>query len=166
MTAALNSACCPSPRAGGPPDCSKIKAAASPSPKAAAHRLMVWGPVPAPPPYLGPSPRANARRRASVPAPSVSAPGSSSGARPWHPSPIVRETSLSLSPISNPSLTTQKANPVTWQIYPMLLRISPWLWFRSVSYPWCGEIWDELTSNQQDKRGSGVPLLAPLRNLR
>ena len=77
---------------GEPPDCSKIKAAGPPSPKAAAHRPIVWGS----------RSRASAvaeavhpwasRRRASVPAPGEWAPESSADASPWHPSAIVRET--------------------------------------------------------------------------
>ena len=39
---------------------------------------------------------------------------------------------MSFRPITNPSLKTLKANLVTPPIYPISLRISPWLWFRVI----------------------------------
>ena len=115
-------------RGGDPPDCSNIRAAGPPSPKADAHRPMVCGSAPAPPPSpLPSSPGPAARRRTTAPAPGAWAPGSSAGARPWHPS---KSRCISLAPITNPSLTPGKANSAPSPIYPMFLRISPWLWFR------------------------------------
>ena len=40
-----------------------------------------------------------------------------------------RNRSISLTPITNPFLTPRRINPTPLQLYPMLLRISPWLWF-------------------------------------
>ena len=42
-----------------------------------------------------------------------------------------RNRSISRTPITNPSRTPAKTNPVPPSIYPMFLRISPWLWFRT-----------------------------------
>ena len=41
-----------------------------------------------------------------------------------------RNCPISLTPITNPSLTPGQTNLTPSQLYPMLLRISPWLWFR------------------------------------
>ena len=46
-----------------------------------------------------------------------------------------RNRSISLTPITNPSLTPKRANPTPHQIYRITLRISPWLWFRTGSNP-------------------------------
>ena len=46
-----------------------------------------------------------------------------------------RYPSMSLPPITNPSLTTLKAIPVTPPIYPMSLRLSPWLRFGNSALP-------------------------------
>ena len=68
--------------------------------------------------------------RTTAPAPGAWAPGSSAGARPWHPSPhCSKSRCISLAPITNPSLTPGKANSAPSPIYPMFLRISPWLRF-------------------------------------
>ena len=41
-----------------------------------------------------------------------------------------RNQSISLTPITSPSLTPKRANQIPHQIYRITLRISPWLWFR------------------------------------
>ena len=116
---------------GEPPDCSKIKAPGPPSPKAAAHRPMVWG----------------SRPRASAVAEAV---------QPWANSQMAcqrslsrgvgarisrrckslasichccRNLSISLTPITNPSPTPGQASLLPSQIYPIPLHVSPWLWF-------------------------------------
>ena len=118
---------------GEPPDCSKIKALGPPSQKAAAHRPMVWGSL-------------------------SSASAVAEAVQPWASSQIAchlsrsrgvgarivrrckslilichcsRNRSISLTPIINPSQLPKPTNSVPSQIYPMRLRISPWLWFRT-----------------------------------
>ena len=46
-----------------------------------------------------------------------------------------RDRSISLTPITNPSQFLRPATSVPSQIYPMRLRISPWLWFRTKCAP-------------------------------
>ena len=43
-----------------------------------------------------------------------------------------RNRPICLTPITNPSPTPYRANPVPPQIYRITLRISPWLWFRTL----------------------------------
>ena len=47
--------------------------------------------------------------------------------------PMFEKRSISLTPITNPSLTPKLANPILHQIYRITLRVSPWLWFSSQS---------------------------------
>ena len=124
------------PLSGGePPVCSNIKAAGPPSPKAEAHLPMVCGSrssssavAPAVKPWAisrmayhlsrsrGVGARIIRRRRSLTPICHCS-----------------RDRSISLTPIINPSRLPRPANTLPQQIYPMLLRVSPWLWFRSRS---------------------------------
>ena len=53
--------------------------------------------------------------------------------------PLSKSRCISLAPITNPSLTPGKANSAPSPIYPMFLRISPWLWFGGL--PWLGVGW-------------------------
>ena len=115
---------------GGTPRTDRRKAAGPPSPKAAAHRPIVRG----------------SRSKASA---VVEALHTWASSRACHRSRsrgvgnqitrrhkslasichCSRNRSISLTPITNPSRTAAKADPVSPIIYPMLLHISPWLWF-------------------------------------
>ena len=126
---------------GEPPVCSKIRALGPPSPKAAAQRPMVWG----------------SRSKASAVAAAVQPWASSSIA--YHLSrslgvgaKIIRrrrslvpishcskDRSISLTPIITPHETQRSSNPITSPIYPIPLRISPWLWFRNNRHLDCVE---------------------------
>ena len=117
-------------RGGEPPDCSNIRAAGPPSPKADAHRPMVCG----------------SRSSASAVQPWASSQtayhrsrGVGVGARIIRRRKALASIShcsksrcISLAPITNPSLTPGKANSAPSPIHPMFLRISPWLWFRKL----------------------------------
>ena len=116
---------------GEPRDCSNIKAAGPTSPKAAAHRPMVRG----------------SRSRASATAEPVQPWASNRRAhhrsRSWGVGDRIirrrksltpschcsRNRPISLTPVINPPSSTHP-NPGPPQIYPIFLRISPWLWFR------------------------------------
>ena len=120
------------PCQGEPPDCSNIRAAGPPSPKADAHRPMVCGS------------RSSASAVAAAVQPWASSQTAYHRSRPRGVGArIIRRRKalasishcsksrcISLAPITNPSLTPGKANSAPSPIYPMFLRISPWLWFR------------------------------------
>ena len=90
------------------------------------------GPFPEPPPsWRRSSPGPAARWSASAPSPSAWTPESRRCTSPTFISHCLRNRSISLTPITNPSQFLRPANPVTsQQVYPMPLRISPWLWVR------------------------------------
>ena len=116
---------------GEPPVCSQIKAVGPPSPKAAAHRPTVWGSLSS----------ASAAAEAVQPWASNSMAYHRSRSRGVGDRIIRRRKSLesirhcsrnrsiSLTPITNPSLTQRCINPTPLQLSPLSLRISPWLWF-------------------------------------
>ena len=128
---------------GEPPDCSKIKASGPPLPKAAAHLPMVCGSRPkacAVPEAVHPwaSSQMACQRSRSRGAGARISRRCKSLASICHCS---RNRSISLTPITNPSLTPKRANPTPHQIYRITLRISPWLWFRC-RCPQRGQVWD------------------------
>ena len=137
-----------------------VYAAGPPSPKAAAHRPIVCGSRPracAVPQAVHPwasSQMACHRSRSRGVGARISR-RCKSLASIRHCS---RNRSISLTPITNPSLTPRLTSPVPPQIYPTLLRISPWLWFRS-SRPTGGQ--STRTPNQAvPTSSSAVPIHA------
>ena len=104
--------------------------------------------VPAPPPSLLPSsPVPAARWRTTAPDPWALAPESSGGASPWYPSAIVPEVGPSLShPSPTPRNSQDQLTRFSPLIYPMPLRISPWLWFRRRKPPVVRRTWRRILS--------------------
>ena len=122
---------------GEPPDCSKIKAAGPPSPKAAAHLPMVcrsrpkaYAVLEAVHPWTS-SQMACHRSRSRGAGARISR-RCKSLASICHCS---RNRSISLTPITNPSLTPRRASPTPHQIYRITLCISPRLWFSFAGSP-------------------------------
>ena len=96
-TATLNSACCASPRAGGPPRPARKSRLQAHSPRRR-RPIVRWCEGPAPRLRRSPgqsSPGLGARERTTFHAPGAWAPEATSCANPVHPSATVRGTALS-----------------------------------------------------------------------